>query len=155
MASCQASNIRLLLSSIRAEGVDLPLQQPKDQGGQIAVGHGVVQPHAHRHHQPAVLLPVPAPVHDGREVQVAVGPLDGAASNYNDGKTEFKYIDTPIAECSLVIVTRADDADLCSRIAEEYVSMAQQGKIKELCQSYDLNVLLSSAIKNNPEEAST
>ena len=78
-----------------------------------------------------------------------------AASNYNDGKTEFKYIDTPIAECSLVIVTRADDADLCSRIAEEYVSMAQQGKIKELCQSYDLNVLLSSAIKNNPEEAST
>ena len=66
----------------------------------------------------------------------------------------FKYIDTPISECSLVIVTRADDADLCSRIAEKYVGMSQQGIIKEICEKYGLNVLLSSTINDNPDKAS-
>ena len=77
-----------------------------------------------------------------------------AAADFKEKNVSFKYVDTPIAECSLVIVTRAEDADLCARIAEEYVSMSQQGNIKELCQKYDLNSLLSSAIKDNPAETS-
>ena len=77
-----------------------------------------------------------------------------AAANFKESDVSFKYIDTPISECSLVIVTRADDADLCSRIAEKYVGMSQQGIIKEICEKYGLNVLLSSTIKDNPDKAS-
>ena len=77
-----------------------------------------------------------------------------AAANFTDSDVTFKCVETPIAESGLVIVTRADDADLCSVIAEKYVSMSQQGKIKQLCEEYDLNVLLRSYIKNNPAEES-
>ena len=75
-----------------------------------------------------------------------------AADHFKEKDIGFKYVDTPIAECSLVIVTRADDADLCSLIAEKYVEMSQKNKIKDLCQKYNLNAMLSSLIKNNPAQ---
>lgn len=78
-----------------------------------------------------------------------------AAANFKEKKVSFKYVKTPIAESSLVIVTRADDADLCSLIAEKYVALSQKNVIKELCQKYDLNVMLSSSIKDNPAEVNT
>ena len=80
-----------------------------------------------------------------------------AAANFSggdQGKAEFKFVETPIAECSLVIVTRADDADLCSIIAEKYVGMAQDGKIREICEKYGMERLLTSSIKDNPAEES-
>ena len=77
-----------------------------------------------------------------------------AAANYKEGGVSFKCVDTPIAECRLVIVTRADDADLCSLIAEKYVGISQQGKIRELCETYNLDVLLRSYLKDNPAQAS-
>jgi ABC-type amino acid transport/signal transduction systems, periplasmic component/domain len=77
-----------------------------------------------------------------------------AAANYGEDGVSFKCIDTPIAECRLVIVTRADDADLCSLIAEKYVGISQQGKIRALCETYNLDVLLQSYIKDNPAQAS-
>lgn len=77
-----------------------------------------------------------------------------AAANYKDSSVSFKYVETPIAESSLMIVTRADDADLCSRIAEKYVHLSRDGKIKELCRNYNLDILLSSSINNNPAAAS-
>ena len=76
-----------------------------------------------------------------------------AAAGFKDA--EFKYVDTPIAECGLVIVTRADDADLCAKIAEEYVSLSGRGAIRSLCEKYGLTGLLTSALKGNPAQAST
>ena len=75
-----------------------------------------------------------------------------AASSFKDGSVKFRMIDTPIAECGLVIVTRAEDADLCAQIAEKYVSMSQNHKIEELCEKYGLPSLLESSIKDNPAE---
>lgn len=75
-----------------------------------------------------------------------------AAANFKDKNIGFQYIKTPIAECSLVIVTRSEDADLCTLIAEKYVSLSRKNVIKELCQKYGLNVMLSSSIQNNPAE---
>ena len=48
----------------------------------------------------------------------------------------FQWIDTPLAEHSLVIATRAEDADLCALIAEKYVKLSQSGKIEALCRQY-------------------
>ncbi len=79
------------------------------------------------------------------------------AKYYSDDDSNghgFRFIDTPIAESGLVIVTRAEDADLCSKIAEKFVSMSQDGKIRAICEKYNLTGMLSSAIKNNPEETS-
>ena len=78
-----------------------------------------------------------------------------AAAHFKEKGTDFKYIKTPIAESGLVIVTRADDADLCSLLAEKYVSLSQKNVIKELCQKYGLDVMLSSAMKDNPAEVNT
>lgn len=49
---------------------------------------------------------------------------------------EFRFIETPIAENQLVIVCRAADGELCSRIAECYVKMAQDGDIKALSERW-------------------
>ncbi|MBQ9901861.1 MAG: transporter substrate-binding domain-containing protein [Clostridia bacterium] len=78
-----------------------------------------------------------------------------AAANFKESDVTFKCVETPVAECRLVIVTRADDADLCSLIAEKYIELSRQDKISGLCESFNLDVLLSSYIKNNPAEAST
>ena len=77
-----------------------------------------------------------------------------AAARYQskDKKMEYKFVDTPIAECSLVIVTRSDEADLCSLLAEKYVELSQKNVIKELCQKYELSGMLSSKIKDNPAQ---
>ncbi len=56
------------------------------------------------------------------------------AAAQNDGA--FQWIDTPLAEHSLVIATRAEDADLCALIAEKYVKLSQSGKIEALCRQY-------------------
>ena len=78
-----------------------------------------------------------------------------AAASFKDKDVSFKYVGTPIAECGLVIATRADDADLCSMIAEKYVDLSQKKVINELCQKYGLEGMLSSAIKDNPSEVRT
>ena len=75
-----------------------------------------------------------------------------ASYQYKDKKMEYKFVDTPIAECSLVIVTRSDEADLCSLLAEKYVELSQKNVIKELCQKYELSGMLSSKIKDNPAQ---
>ena len=75
-----------------------------------------------------------------------------ARYQYKDKKMEYKFVDTPIAECSLVIVTRSDEADLCSLLAEKYVELSQKNVIKELCQKYELSGMLSSKIKDNPAQ---
>lgn len=56
------------------------------------------------------------------------------AAAQNNGA--FRWIDTPLAEHSLVIATRAEDADLCALIAEKYVKLSQSGKIEALCRQY-------------------
>ncbi len=75
-----------------------------------------------------------------------------ARYQYKDKKMEYKFVDTPIAECSLVIVTRSDEADLCSLLAEKYVELSQKNVIKELCQKNELSGMLSSKIKDNPAQ---
>ena len=75
-----------------------------------------------------------------------------ARYHYKDKKVEYKFVDTPIAECSLVIVTRSDEADLCSLLAEKYVELSQKNVIKELCQKNELSGMLSSKIKDNPAQ---
>lgn len=77
-----------------------------------------------------------------------------AAANYKENDVSFKCVETPIAECRLVIVTRADDADLCSIIAETYVDLSRKGLIKELCEGYNLDILLRSYLKDNPAQES-
>ena len=73
-----------------------------------------------------------------------------AAVHYKEGSVKFRFLETPIAESNLVIVTRAEEADLCSQMAEKYVSMAQKGQIDALCEKYGLSSILSSSIKDNP-----
>lgn len=48
----------------------------------------------------------------------------------------FRTLETPIAEKSLVIACRAEDGELCSRIAERFVKMVQNGEIQSLCDTY-------------------
>lgn len=64
---------------------------------------------------------------------------------------EFKLIDTPIAENQLVIATREEDSELCSRIAESYVKMAQAGEIKALCAKYTGGNELNMSMQNYSE----
>lgn len=66
-----------------------------------------------------------------------------------DTSDNFKFIDTPISEESLVIATRAEDADLCSKIAEKYVKMAQEGEIKLLCKEYTSDETLLSSVMSS------
>lgn len=63
----------------------------------------------------------------------------------------FQFIDTPIAENQLVIATRAEDGELCSRIAESYVKLAQEGKIKEICAKYTGGSELSTSMQHHSE----
>jgi polar amino acid transport system substrate-binding protein len=65
-----------------------------------------------------------------------------------DISEKFKFIDTPIAECPLVIATRAEDSDLCGSIAEKYVNMVQDGQIKDLCKKYASIDILNSAMQS-------
>lgn len=60
---------------------------------------------------------------------------------------KFKFIDTPISEKSLVIATRAEDADLCSKIAEIYTRMSQNGEIKFLCNQYTAGEKIISSMQ--------
>lgn len=53
-----------------------------------------------------------------------------------DSEDKFRYIDTPISESKLVIAFRTEDSELCSKIAEKYVSMIQDGDIEDLCKKY-------------------
>lgn len=64
---------------------------------------------------------------------------------------EFGFVETPIAECQLVIATRAADGELCSSIAEQYVKMAQEGKIRAICANYTGGNELNSAMQNHQE----
>lgn len=65
---------------------------------------------------------------------------------------KFKFIDTPIAENSLVIATRAEDADLCGKISEKYIKIAQNGEIKSLCRQYTGGDMLSVSMQNISSE---
>lgn len=65
---------------------------------------------------------------------------------------KFKFIDTPIAENALVIATRAEDADLCSKIAEKYVKMVQDGEIKSLCRQYTDGDMLCVSMQSTSSE---
>lgn len=56
---------------------------------------------------------------------------------------KYKYIDSPLSEKKLVIAFRAQDAELSSKIAEEYVKMVQEGKIEALCEKYTSSSLLN------------
>lgn len=56
-----------------------------------------------------------------------------AAMNSED---KFSYIDTPISESKLVIAFRSEDSELCSKIAEKYVKLVQDGELEELCKKY-------------------
>lgn len=67
------------------------------------------------------------------------------AAAQNDGA--FRWIDTPLAEHSLVIATRAEEADLCALIAEKYVKLSQSGKIEALCQQYALGGSLGTSMQ--------
>lgn len=68
-----------------------------------------------------------------------------------ESESEFKFIDTPIAENQLVIATRVQDGELCSTIAERYVKMAQNGEIKELCAKYTGGSQLNTSMQNHSE----
>ena len=52
------------------------------------------------------------------------------------GGEEIHFVETPIAENQLVIATRAEDGELCTRLAENYVRMVQNGDIAALCEEY-------------------
>ena len=78
-----------------------------------------------------------------------------AAAGFKEGAVRFRIIETPIAECGLVIATRAEDADLCAQIAEKVVSMSQNDKIEELCEQYGLSSMLRSAIKDDSNKTAT
>ena len=64
----------VLLSA--AESSDLGLEKPEDICHEVSVGDGMVQSNGNGHHEPAALFPVPAPVDDGQEVQIAVRQFD-------------------------------------------------------------------------------
>ena len=53
-----------------------------------------------------------------------------------DSEEKFRYIDTPISESKLVIAFRSQDSELCSKIAEKYVSLVQDGELEVLCKKY-------------------
>ena len=95
-----------------------------------------------------------------REVMAALtaGEADCAAVDepqalywISKSESEFKFIDTPIAENQLVIATRAEDSELCGTIAEQYVKMAQNGEIKALCAKYTGGNELNALMQNNPD----
>lgn len=68
-----------------------------------------------------------------------------------ESESKFKFIETPIAESPLVIATRAEDGELCSKIAEQYVKMAQEGKIKDICAQYTGGNALNTSIEKHQE----
>lgn len=67
-----------------------------------------------------------------------------AASKREDAA--FRFVETPIAENSLVIATRAEDGAVCERIAEQYVKMAQNGDIRTLCKTYASEEMTNSLL---------
>lgn len=68
-----------------------------------------------------------------------------------ESDSKFKFIDTPIAENQLVIATRLSDGELCSRIAETYVKMVQDGKIKDLYAKYTGSEKLGKSMQDNSQ----
>lgn len=79
--------------------------------------------------------------------------VDEPQALYWSAKSEgkFRLIETPVAESQLVIATRAEDGALCSRIAEQYVKMAQEGKIRDICAKYTGGNELNSVIQGHQE----
>lgn len=67
------------------------------------------------------------------------------------GEQAFRFIETPIAESQLVIAARAEDGELCSRIAERYVRMAQDGEIRALCRQYTGSELNTSLLQGHSD----
>lgn len=72
----------------------------------------------------------------------------------SQGKQDIRFLETPIAENQLVIATRAEDGELCSRIADSYVKMVQNGDIKRLCRVHtDSDGLNTSLLKGGASES--
>lgn len=86
------------------------------------------------------------------EIQCAAVDEPQALRCISQTEERFEMIETPIAEKSLVIATRAEDADLCARIAEKYVKLSQSGDIRTLCETYAPGSMLDSSMQSHSSQ---
>lgn len=99
----------------------------------------------------AAMTDVLAALTDG-EAQCAAVDEPQALYAAKESKGTFRAVETPIAEKALVIACRAEDGELCARIAEWFVRMAQNGEIRGLCEEYVPDADMTRAKLNDRAE---